>query len=75
MINIFKLWVDAKEVFISLRRTKLGLRYEFVHFQGVENPYHMERQLDSIVIENRKLHINISRFGNNPIPAQTVEQH
>lgn len=58
----FKELGDVDEVVIPPRRDKRGSRYGFVRFQNVANEKLMAIKLDSLMLEGRKIFVNISRF-------------
>ena len=55
-----------REVFITKRRNRGGRKYEFVRFKGVDNVGRLEHQLDNMIIEGLKLHVNRPEHEREP---------
>lgn len=47
----------------SRNRNRSGRRYGFIRFKGVSNVQYLEQQLDNIVLEGLKLHVNVPKHG------------
>lgn len=60
--TIFQRYENVWEVFIAPKRDKKGKRFGFVRFTDVKNPVKLERELDTILIGNMKMHVNFPRF-------------
>ncbi|GKV35119.1 hypothetical protein SLEP1_g43433 [Rubroshorea leprosula] len=52
-------------IYSPIRRNKEGNRFGFVRFLDVKNEKKLERQLDQIWVENRKLRVKSPRFKKN----------
>ena len=59
----FKQFGAVREIFISARRNKLGKKYGFVRFSGVEDKHELERKLDNSLFGRLKMHVNIPKFA------------
>ena len=55
-----------REVFITKRRNRGGRKYEFVRFKGEDNVGRLEHQLDNMIIEGLKLHVNRPEHEREP---------
>lgn len=53
---------NVKEVAISPRRNNAGKRFAFARFCDVEDGRLLAIRLDNILIEGRKIHVNLPRF-------------
>lgn len=51
------------EVAISPRRNRIGKRYAFARFLGVDDGRILAVRLDNIMIEGTKIHVNLPRFS------------
>ncbi|XP_058734163.1 uncharacterized protein LOC131605882 [Vicia villosa] len=63
--NLFKLFGcsnNVVEVAISPRRNKFGKRFGFARFTDVEDGRILAIRLDNILIEGKKIHVNLPRF-------------
>ena len=59
----FQEWGRVREVFIPQKKNKIGHRYGFVRFKGVEDVASLERRLDNnIYIQGMKLFVNQPKF-------------
>lgn len=65
--RVFQRYDKVWEVYIAPRRDKRGKQFGFVRFMEVKNPAKLERELDSIIIGNMKMHVNIPRFENRKV--------
>ena len=70
----FKKRGDVREVFIARNRNKSGRRYGFVRFKWVNNARKLERQLDNLVLEGLKLHLNLLKHGREWKPIEKVNK-
>lgn len=61
--RVFTNWGQVREVFIPPKRDKLGNRFGFVRFIGVDNPSRLEGNLNTNWFGNLKLKVNNPRFG------------
>ncbi|KAH1253252.1 hypothetical protein GmHk_04G009966 [Glycine max] len=59
----FKQVGDVREIFISPKRNKMGKRYGFVRFKGVQDVHQVEKKLDSMVFGGLKMFVNTPRYG------------
>ncbi|KAH1248381.1 hypothetical protein GmHk_05G011997 [Glycine max] len=59
----FKKFGDVQEVFISRQRNKMGRRYGFARFKGVEDKHSLEKKLDNIIFGGLKMYVNIPKYG------------
>ncbi|CAK8560381.1 unnamed protein product [Lathyrus sativus] len=62
LVEVFKVYGVISEVFIPGRRDKRGRRFGFAKFRKVHNPRILACNLDSVVLEGKKLFVNIPRF-------------
>ena len=62
----------VKEVFMANKRNRQGKRYGFVRFAGEKSSTLLEKELGSICIGNRKIHVNIPRFNRRDDPSHRV---
>jgi len=62
MFKFFQRWARVKEVFVSRRLNKWGRRFCFVRFFDVRNVRWLESELDQLLVGNRKLYVNISKY-------------
>lgn len=53
---------EIDEVVISPRRDKRGRRFGFVRFMNVKDEDPLAIKLDNIVLEGRKIYVNLSKF-------------
>lgn len=58
---MFKKLGDVREEFITRTRNKNDRRYDFVTFKGVGDVRKLERQLDNLIVEGLKIHVNIPK--------------
>jgi hypothetical protein len=61
--KVFQRWGKVREVFLPNKRNKFGKRFGFVRFLDVNDPKKLEVKLDSIKINETKLHVNLPRFS------------
>jgi len=52
----------------------MGERFGFVRFFEVRNVERLERELDSLLIGNMKLHVNIPRYRRHQLEPVKVER-
>lgn len=62
LFNLFGCVGDAVEVVIPPRRNRWGKRYDFNMFKGVEDARVLAVKLDNILIDGRKIHVNLPMF-------------
>ncbi|XP_058741851.1 uncharacterized protein LOC131614255 [Vicia villosa] len=74
IFELFGFHGDVVEVVIPPRKNKLGKRYGFARFVGVDDARILAVRLDNILIDRRKIHANIPRFERNMRFAGSVEQ-
>lgn len=53
------------EVEISPRRNKMGKRFDFARFVNVEDGRMLAVSMDKIIIDGKKIHVKLPRFGRN----------
>lgn len=70
----FKKRGNVREVFIARNKNKSGRRYGFVRFKWVNNARKLERQLDNLVLEGLKLHLNLLKHGREWKPTKKVNK-
>ncbi|CAK8575102.1 unnamed protein product [Lathyrus sativus] len=63
LFEVFKVYGVISEVFIAGRHDKRGRRFGFAKFRKVHDPRVLACNLDSIVLEGKKMHANIPRFS------------
>ncbi|CAK8534102.1 unnamed protein product [Lathyrus sativus] len=63
LFEVFKVYGVISEVFISAKRDKRGNRFGFAKFRKVHDPRILACNLDSIVLEGKKIYVNIPRFS------------
>ncbi|CAK8573332.1 unnamed protein product [Lathyrus sativus] len=63
LFEVFKVYGVISEVSISARQDKRGKRFGFAKFQKVHDSRILACNLDIIVLEGKKLFVNIPRFS------------
>ncbi|CAK8534101.1 unnamed protein product [Lathyrus sativus] len=63
LFEVFKVYGVISEVFFSAKRDKRGNRFGFAKFQKVHDPRILACNLDSIVLEGKKIYVNIPKFS------------
>lgn len=58
---MFKKLGDVREEFIIRTRNKNDRRYGLVTFKGVGDVRRLERQLNNLIVEGLKIHVNIPK--------------
>lgn len=51
-----------KDIMIPIKRNKMGWRYAFACFHGVQLKHELERSIDNIWIGSYKLRANLSKY-------------
>jgi len=65
--KVFQRWGRVLDVFISRKLNARKQRFSFVRFQGVNDAFSLERELDAIWIGTWKLQVNIPRYRRNEL--------
>lgn len=63
LFELFGCSGSVVEVEISPRRNRIGKRFAFARFSGVEDGRILAIRLDNILIEGKKIHVNLPRFS------------
>lgn len=74
MWGVFKHWGKVWDIYIPPRRDKNGKRFGFVKFKDVLNAKALEESLKMVQIGDKKVTVNLPRYGRNAIRRPNVVQ-
>lgn len=75
MWSIFRRWGQVRDLYIARKRTKQDRRYGFVRFTRVDDVKGLERKLDNIFIDSRKLFINLQKYERRVNSQRSIMHH
>ncbi|KAK7255912.1 hypothetical protein RIF29_29340 [Crotalaria pallida] len=68
----FQRWGRVVDVFIPLKRNKIGDRFAFIRYQHVRDSKDLEKQLDKMIIGSTKVFVNLTKFNRNDKQGDTT---
>ncbi|GKV51195.1 hypothetical protein SLEP1_g57866 [Rubroshorea leprosula] len=74
MWSTFRRFGRVIAIYSPLKRNKSGSRFGFVRFLDVKNEKELERQLDQIRIEGRKIWVNVAKYPEEKVAVKEINK-